>query len=540
MTHRPTLTPRRPAARRPGVRLRLEPLDGRCLPSANPVVDWNEVIVQVMGTNQPPRVPLSRNLALVHTAMFDAVNAIDRSYEPYAADVHASRGASQEAAVAQAAHDTLAALYPTRVALFDAELAADLAGIDPDRAAQGVAVGREVARQILALRADDGAAANITWTPPNALPGTWQPTAPDFTPATSGHVPFVTPFATSGPEQFRPGPHPAIDSAEYAEAFNYTKVVGARDAETSDRDGNGLPDRTPFETQTSRLWQTALGNHRAWQRVAQDQALTRDLSLPETARLFALLNMSLHDGLQTSFTSKFDYALWRPITAIWRAGEDNNAATAAEPTWMSLHETTPPYPTYAGNAATIGATCATVLGRVLGADTPLTIDWSRIGNFPGVTRTYPTFWAAAEEQAISRVYGGIHFTFDSAAGQGIGAGVGNFVVDNYLAPRRVPSAFGSNAGRDVPVVEPADAAQPAGSPEVSYEGLSAGRTGGPGTVETGEEATEPAVDSRLPESPTSGPGADVPPAAEVPVVGGGIDPTVPAPDDLVDEELRLS
>ena len=457
MTLRTTPAPRRPA-RRPNVRLRLEPLDGRCLPSANPVVDWNEVLIQVMGTNQPARVPLSRNLALVHTAMFDAVNAVDRSYEPYAADVHASRGASQVAAASQAARDTLAALYPSQVARFDAELAADLAGIDPDRAAQGIAVGREVARQILALRANDGAAAIVTWTPPNNEPGTWQPTWPDFSPATSAHVPHVTPFATSGPEQFFPDPHPALGSPEYAAAFNYAKAVGARDAETSDRNGDGEFDRTPYQTQTARLWQTALGNHRVWQRVAQDQALARDLSLPDTARMFALMNMSLHDGLQTSFNSKFEYALWRPITAIWRAGEDGNPDTAAEPPtpgvpnsgWLSLHENTPPYPTYAGNAATIGATCATVLGRVLGADTEITIDWSRLGNFPGVTRSYPTFWAAADEQAMSRVYGGIHFTFDSDAGQQIGAGVGNFVVDNYLEPRQVPSAFGSHSSHAGP------------------------------------------------------------------------------------------
>ncbi|HVK12094.1 MAG TPA: hypothetical protein VM597_25305, partial [Gemmataceae bacterium] len=436
-------------------------LDGRCLPSANPVVDWNEVIVQVMGTNQPPRVPLSRNLAIVHIAMFDAVNAIDRSYEPYAADVHASRGASKVAAASQAARDVMAALYPnpTLVDRFNAELAADLVGIDPNRAAQGIAVGQEVARQILALRANDGAAAIVPWTPPPGnAPGIWEPTWPDFGPATSAHVPHVTPFATSGPEQFFPGPHPTLDSQEYADALNYTKAVGARDAETRDRNEDGEFDRTPYQTQTARLWQTALGNHRAWQRVAQDQALARDLSLPDTARLFALMNMSLHDGLQTSFNSKFEYALWRPITAIWRAGEDNNPDTDAEPPtpgvpnsgWLTLHENTPPYPSYAGNAATIGATCATVLGRVLGADTPITIDWSRIGNFPGVTRSYPTFWAAADEQAISRVYGGIHFTFDSDAGQEIGGGVGNFVVDNYLEPRDVPSAFGSNSGRGGP------------------------------------------------------------------------------------------
>src|SRR5207248_9749270 len=121
--------------------LRVERLEDRSLPSSNVVLHWNEVLLQSL-PGQPPRVPLARNMALVHVAMFDAVNAIDRSYEPYAAHVHASCGASVEAAAAQAAHDTLAALYPSRQATYDAALAEDLAGIAPGRAQQGIAIGQ--------------------------------------------------------------------------------------------------------------------------------------------------------------------------------------------------------------------------------------------------------------------------------------------------------------------------------------------------------------------------------------------------------------
>src|SRR5205085_6877129 len=138
--------------RKPSV-LRVEQLEDRCLLSGDVVLHWNELLLQSLSV-QPPRVPLARNMALVHVAMFDAVNAIDRSYEPYAAHVHASHGASLEAAAAQAAHDTLTALYPSRQAVYDAALAEDLAGIPPGLAMQGVAVGREVAQQILALRAN--------------------------------------------------------------------------------------------------------------------------------------------------------------------------------------------------------------------------------------------------------------------------------------------------------------------------------------------------------------------------------------------------
>jgi hypothetical protein len=402
--------------------------------SADVAIHWNELLVQSLSA-QPPRVPLARNLSLVHAAMFDAVNAIDRSYESYHAQVPASRGASQEAAAAEAAHDTLVALYPGRAAIFDEQLATDLADIPLGRARQGVAVGKAVAQQILNLRADDGAAAIVTYTPPNNDPGQWQPTAPDFSPAASAHVSQITPFAVNSSTQFRPGPPPALDSAGYATALNETKVVGARDAETADRDNNGLPDRTPDQTQIGNVWRLPVTNHAVWNRIGQEMAAARGLSLPETARMFALLDMSINDGLETSFGTKFHYALWRPITAIRRADEDGNATTEAEPTWLTLHPNTPAYPTYSGNAATIGAASATVLTSVFGSDAGFQIHWDPYG-FAGVTRSYTSFWDAADEQARSRVYGGIHFNFDSTAGQQIGTNVANYVIENYLEPRR--------------------------------------------------------------------------------------------------------
>jgi hypothetical protein len=402
----------------------VEALEGRRLLSGDVVLHWNEIALQ-SATTQPPRVPVIRNLALLHAAMFDAVNAIDRSYEQYHAEVHASRGASKEAAAAQAAHDALTALYPARAAEYDAALAQDLAGIPPGRARQGIAIGQAVARQILELRANDGAAAVVTYTPPNNNPGQWQPTPPDFSPAANAHVPLITPFAVESSSQFRPGPPPALASAEYATAFNATKAVGSASSTV----------RTPDQTQMALVWRLPLTNQAVWNRIAQDMAREQDLSLVQTARMFALMDMAMNDGLETSFGSKFHYGLWRPITAIQRADEDGNPATAADPTWMTLHPTTPPYPTYAGNAATIGASCATVLARVLGSDAiPFQIHWDAYG-FPGVTRSYSSFSAAANEEADSRIYGGIHFRFDSVAGQQIGGNVGRYVVANFLTPQ---------------------------------------------------------------------------------------------------------
>jgi hypothetical protein len=418
-------TGRRPLAVTSPATLSVEALESRCLfsgSSGDVVLHWNELLVQSLPSTPAP-VPAFRNMALVHVAIFDAVNAIDRSYEPYAADVKASHGASPEAAAAQAAHDTLAALYPSRQALFDAALAEDLADIRPGPARQGAAVGKEVARQILDLRANDGASTAVGYTPPNSDPGQWQP-IPAGSAAGAANVPFITPFAIESNSQFRPGPPPELTSAEYAAAFNETKALGS-DVSTV---------RTDDQTQVARVWETPFRNLAAWNRIAQDVARDRGTNLAETARLFALLDVAINDGLHTSFESKYHYALWRPLTAIHRADEDGNPATEADPSWKTLHAATPPYPTYAGNAATIGAASATVLADVFGGDgVPFTVDWSVYGpQFAGVTRSYDGFWAAADEEAVSRVYGGIHFSFDSVAGQEIGANVGEYVLDNVM------------------------------------------------------------------------------------------------------------
>jgi hypothetical protein len=450
--------------------LRVEQLEDRCLLSGDVVLHWNEILLQSL-TSQPPRVPLARNLALVHVAMFDAVNAIDRSYEPYAAHVHASRGASQEAAAAQAAHDTLAALYPARQAVFDAALAEDLADIPPGRARQGIEVGQEVARQILTLRSNDGSSAIVTYTPPNNDPGQWQPTPPDFSPAANVHVPLITPFAVASSSQFRPGPPPALTSPEYAAAFNEVKALGSANSTA----------RTADQTQVGLLWRLPLTNHQVWNRIAQDVAAARQTSLPETARLFALLDMALNDGLQTSNESKYHYTLWRPVTAIRRAAEDGNPATEADPAWTTLHPSTPPYPAYASNASAIGAACATVLAGVFGSnDVPVEVHWDRYG-FPGVTRSYAGFWAAADEMARSRVYGGIHFTFDCVAGQQVGANVAHYVLGKVLLPRAHPSSLtGAEDGLAAALAQPAT-----GTLTLSALGLQTLQPGAPGSPDSG-------------------------------------------------------
>src|SRR5262249_38857577 len=211
--------------------LRVEPLEDRCLLSANVVLEWNQLALHAIGQARVSPAVASRALAITQAAVYDAVNAIERSFEPYHAHVEASRGASLEAAAAQAAHDTLAALFPSQAGTFDATLAADLVGIPPGRARQGMDVGREVARQILDWRSTERPGATVSYTP-GTDPGDWQPTPRAFLPALAPQWPYVTPFAMTSGSQFRPAAPPALDSAEYTDALNEVKDLGRADSMT--------------------------------------------------------------------------------------------------------------------------------------------------------------------------------------------------------------------------------------------------------------------------------------------------------------------
>ncbi|HLM02546.1 MAG TPA: vanadium-dependent haloperoxidase, partial [Pyrinomonadaceae bacterium] len=169
-----------------------------------------------------------------------------------------------------------------------------------------------------------------------------------------------------------------------------------------------------------------------WNNVARTVAVSRGTTTAENARLFALTNIALHDALQTSFAGKFQYGLWRPVTAIRRADEDGNAETTPDAGWSSLIGT-PPYPSYPGNMATIGTSQSTILALFFGRDDiPFQHTWEGSG---GATRSYAGFTAMANEQAEARIYGGIHFRFDNVAGQSIGRNVANYVFQNLMRPR---------------------------------------------------------------------------------------------------------
>jgi membrane-associated phospholipid phosphatase len=403
--------------------LRVEPLEDRCLLSADVVLEWNQLAVHAVGQARLSPVFVSRDLAITQAAVYDAVVAIDRSFEPYFAHVHASRGASLEAAAAQAAHDALAALFPSQAATFDAALAADLAGIPPGRARQGTEVGHAVAQQILTWRSTDGSTAVVNYTP-GTDPGDWQPTPPAFLPALAPQWPYVTPFAMTSGDQFRPGAPPALDSAAYAAAFNEVKDLGRADSTT----------RTGEQTQMARFWNDGLGTAFAmgyWNRVAQQVATDQGLSLVQDARLFALLNIAEADAQISCWDAKYAYNLWRPVTAIRAADTDNNPATDPDATWTPLL-VTPNFPSYTSAHSTLSGAAAKVLTALFGPDHHFTVG---ADGLPGVTRSFDSFAAAAEEAGQSRIYGGIHYQFDNVAGQQLGRSVADYVVGGFLKPR---------------------------------------------------------------------------------------------------------
>jgi hypothetical protein len=257
------------------------------------------------------------------------------------------------------------------------------------------------------------------------FPGQWQP-APGA--AVFTHYPHVTPFALLTGTQYLPAPPPTLTSQRYAQDFNEVKRLGSATS----------IERTPEQTQIARLFAgvgTRTNLYMLWNNVARDLVRERSLGLLEAARLFALLNAGVIDGVQTTMASKYVYGLWRPVTAIQRAHEDLNAQTDADPSWTPLLST-PAYPTYAGNQACVASAAARALEIVAGSDEfAFTAVWQATDGSVLASRNYSSFSQMADEQARSRVYGGIHFTFDNDASQQACPRVVDFIAGHFMVPR---------------------------------------------------------------------------------------------------------
>lgn len=397
-------------------------LFGAALVQADTVLDWNVIALQTTAS-APFNPPLeSRNLAIVHAAMFDGVNSIVREFHPYAVELSVSNGASPDAAAAAAAHFVLVQLYPAQKAILDAAYSASLSGIPGSGKTDGIAVGEAVAAQILAMRAGDGAAlAIVAPYMPGSQPGDWVPTPPAFRSALDPGWGTVRPFFLREGSQFRPGPPPLLTSPRYTRDFNEIKEIGSATSST----------RTQGQTDLAQLWVSTAPQ--VWNPAARQVAVAQGLTLSQNARAFALLNLAGADAFIASWDAKFTYNQWRPVTAIREANTTGNPETIADPNWTPLL-VTPPFPDYIAGHATYAGAAEEVLENVFGGNPGVVIKLTS-ATAPGVIESYTTFDEIAEGVVDARVFGGIHWRTSTVRGRRVGQKVGVFAVSHFLKPK---------------------------------------------------------------------------------------------------------
>jgi hypothetical protein len=391
---------------------------------ADVVTDWNNLLLQsIRNTNMnPPRA--SRAMAMTHTAIFDALNSINQQYQPYHFYSPPGQPVIAEVAAMQAARDILVNQFPTQAVTLDAALTTGLNSY-PNGAAKTAAItlGSTAATSIINLRAADNANTVVPYTP-GSNPGDWQPTAPAFAPALLPNWPTVTPWTMNSGSQFRNlvGP-PALNSAQYANALQEVRDLGSATSMT----------RTADQTQIAQFWADGGGTATPpghWNRIAQDVVTNQNLSLIDSARTFALLNLGMADAAISCWDIKYHYDFWRPITAI------QTGAISPDPSWTPLI-TTPPFPGYSSGHSTFSGAAAEILTDLFGNS----YSFSTTQDGTLTTRNYTSFLHAAQEAADSRLYGGIHFRFDNEDGTTAGQALGNYVGSSFLQPIPEPGTI---------------------------------------------------------------------------------------------------
>jgi hypothetical protein len=392
----------------------------------NPVVEWNRALLVIVRTPgaQPATVHPTRSFALMHAAVYDAVNSIERSHRPYLVQLaHVSRHASQEAAAATAAHQILVQLYPAFQDRLDEELQRSLAPIPDGREkAEGIRIGQTVGDRVFDLRSNDGSDAQPIPYVFGTEPGDYQSTPPNFPPQPQfTHWSFVTPFVLTSADRFRSGPPPALPSDRYGDDFNEVKSLGIVDSTTA----------TPDEMLTGRFWNGPIQNY--WNEITQMAVVMHHLSTARSARLFALLNLSIADGVIAFYDAKYTYNFWRPVTGIRGADPNINPETLPDPDWLPEVGNTAPDPSYPGAHAVISSLASNVLISFVEGDHFVFNVTSEV--LPGVERHFSRISAAAEEATLSRIFAGQHFRFDLDAGQLLGRRVADFVLNHILIAR---------------------------------------------------------------------------------------------------------
>jgi len=398
---------------------------------ADAVSDWNQFAIQRIGAEVPahPTPLVFVEMAIVQIAVYDAVQAIEKQYEPYHVRIPGASG-SPDAAAAKAARDVLINLLPGQSMAIDNQYNMYMAthGLTND---PGIAVGTTAAAGIIALRSNDGR------NPPGQVPfvgsteiGQWRPTdsfitpkvpAP-FSPMAAPWIAKVTPFTLKTVDQFRAVAPPRLNSHRYTEAYDEVKAMGAR----------FNSERTNEQTNLAYFW--ALNYPAVWNRVVRDIAASQSLGISENSRLSAFVNVSMADAIITSWDSKVAYNFWRPLTAIRLGHDDTNPDTIGDPTWEPLVNN-PNYPDYTSGANNVSAAATRSLALFFGAD-EMSFTVFTTNNTPGIPAsiTYSRFSDAADDVVNARIWEGIHFRFADEEAFKQGRHVAQWVFGHVLKP----------------------------------------------------------------------------------------------------------
>jgi hypothetical protein len=448
------------------------------IPTPSPTLDvvrrWNRIAVDASGLDHTPVAAgetrtfgeqlgpgrSARAMAIVHIAMFEALNAIEGRYRSYLGLAPARPNTSRDAAVARAARDTLAAMFPSQARTFDRFLLDEMRRLplrDAAATLNGLVLGGRAASEILARRAADGSQhaeprMGEDYVPDDG-PGIWRQDPISLSPVALGaHWGEVRPFVLRSADQFRLPPPPAMESDAYAAAFAEVTALGG--------DGVTTPTtRTPDQTEAGIYWAydgtpSLCAPPRLYNQIAVQIATIRRTSVYDLARLLALVNVGMADAGVASWESKFHYAFWRPVTAVREADGDGNPDTEADAAFSPLGAPasnllgpnfTPPFPAYPSGHATFGGTLFQMLRNFYGTDRiPFTFVSDELngatrdnaGNVrPLKPRSFRTLSQAEEENGQSRIYLGIHWSFDKTGGIAQGRQVANFVYRNLYLRR---------------------------------------------------------------------------------------------------------
>ncbi|HEX8246601.1 MAG TPA: vanadium-dependent haloperoxidase [Pyrinomonadaceae bacterium] len=388
---------------------------------ADVVTDWNNIADTVAVTNAK-RAPAASvvDMAYVHAAVYDAVNAIDGRYSPYAVSLsNVPKTSSQDAAAASAAYHVLKTLFPGQNSFLELKYVQYLENI-PDGGAKtkGVEVGREVANRFMALRANDGRDAAVPFSQGSG-PGAWQPTPPAYSPAPlTPWMAYMRPFMIESPSQFRAAGLPSLTSDEWARDYNETKNYGALNSSV----------RSPAQTEIGRFYAEHTGAQ--YSRILRSFAAGQRLSVADQARLFAMLYLAMADSLIAGWDSKYYFAYWRPVTAIRSGDTDGNELTEADLNWTPL-VATPGHPEYPAAHGCLTAAFAEALRAFYGTKKVRVTLSSTVTN---TTRTFDNTDDLVKEIIDARIFGGMHYRTSGVHGTVIGKKVARLMNRRYFQP----------------------------------------------------------------------------------------------------------